>query len=148
MGMNEPIPLELLAKMHVSRSCLAANAPPARPEPEPVNPARDKAMKREEGKLQSEINSYLRLHGLEYICPPMHKRSMLPSGWPDHTTAYRGIAIGIESKAFGEKPDPHQSKRHEAMMKAGWRVIVAYSVADVQALFRSIDMELGRPSPD
>lgn len=96
-------------------------------------------MARDEGVLQKEINSYLRLHGLEYICPPMHKRSMLPKAWPDHTTCYRGVAVAIESKVWGEKPRPDQAERHEAMRKSGWTVIVAYSVADVQKLFREID---------
>lgn len=108
----------------------------------------EKQIKEAERTLQSEICAYLGLHTIEYINPPMNRKSSLPSGWPDFTFAYLprgakvGIPIGVECKVFGKKPEPHQSECHERMRRNGWIVIVAYSVADVQKLMREIDAGL------
>lgn len=95
-----------------------------------------------ERKLQSDIRNYLTLHGIEFINPPMNKRSSLPPGWCDFSLAYRGVPVAIEAKTEVGKLEPEQAALHPKLAKAGWRVIVARSVADVQALFRAIDEEI------
>jgi hypothetical protein len=99
----------------------------------------EKQIKEAERVLQRETRSYLDLHGIQYICPPMNQRSKLPPGWPDFTFCYRGVAIAAEAKVFGKGPEPHQAAMHEKLRKDGWTIIVFCSVADIQRLMREID---------
>lgn len=101
--------------------------------------ARDRAAIRDEKTIQQQIATDLRRRGIEFINPPMHKRSMLPSGWPDFTLAINGAAVAWECKVWGEKPDAHQLERHAAMSRNGWRVRTIYSLADAQAHLRELD---------
>lgn len=100
----------------------------------------------EEDKLQSAIRQYLNLHEIAFINPSMRRRSALPPGWPDFTFCYRGRACAVEAKAGSNKLDPDQQKMREVMVRNGWRWLLARSVADVQALFRAIDVEDAGPA--
>lgn len=103
--------------------------------------AEAKRVYKSEAELQGDIRQYLNLHEIEYINPPMNKKSGLPIGWPDFSLSYRGVAILIECKVEGEKPKPHQREMIEKLgnKKNAWVVIVAYSLAEVQHLMRAID---------
>ena len=93
-----------------------------------TNEQREKAMERSEKEAQKEISQLLSVKGIEFLCPPMHKRSGLPIGWPDLTFAYmpkgsvQAIPVALEVKVWGQKPRPEQSARHEAMRRNGWLV--------------------------
>jgi hypothetical protein len=100
-----------------------------------------KQVKEEERKMQAMIRQYLNLHEIEYINPAMNRRSQLPPGWPDFTFCYRGVAIGVECKVDGKKAEPHQVDRHQGMRRNGWRIVVAYGLADIQEFMRGIDAE-------
>lgn len=108
--------------------------------------AQEKYLAGQELALQSDIANYLRLHQIEYIKPDPRKKSPLPPGWPDFTFAYRERAIGIEAKSSVGKLGPDQIQQHERMRKNGWLIVVARSVADVQAALRRVDEELS-PKP-
>jgi hypothetical protein len=94
---------------------------------------------KDERELQRMISDYLRLHQIAFINPPMNKKSTLPEGWPDFTFAYRSHPIAVECKVWGEKPRPSQITTMDRMRENGWVVLVAYKLADVQELMRTID---------
>ena len=99
----------------------------------------EKATGEAEKKLQADIRQYLHLHSIIFINPDMRKKSPLPVGWPDFTFAYNGVPVGVECKVAGKQPKDWQSETHARMMKDGWRILIAYSVVDVQNLMREID---------
>ncbi len=109
---------------------------------EAVAKADDKA----ERELQSDIANYLALHEIEFIRPPMNKRSALPSGWPDFTLAYQGVPLALEAKTPSGILSADQCSRHEALRRNGWRVFVVYGVPNVQTIFREIDAEKNPPA--
>ncbi len=111
-----------------------------------ANEAREKAMQRSEKEAQHEISQFLRISGIEFICPPMNRKSALPEGWVDFTFARKGTPIGLEIKVWGQKPRPEQNARHEAMRRNGWRVWVVSGAADVKDIFRALDEE-SNPRP-
>ena len=118
-----------------------------------ANEAREKAMQRSEKEAQHEISQFLRISGIEFICPPMNKRSQLPEGWPDATFARNGVPIALEVKVWGQKPRPEQNARHDAMRRNGWQVYVVSGAADVKDIFRAMDAQhtitplTGAPAP-
>ncbi len=104
-----------------------------------------------ERDLQARIYAYLTqhrekgtVHGV--INPPMHKRTQLPTGWPDFSFVYRGKAVALEAKIPGKKAEPHQVKCHEEMRTDGWLVMVVNSVDDAAAVLDAVDyaVETGR----
>ena len=104
-----------------------------------------------ERDLQARIYAYLTQHRQAgtvrgVINPPMHKRSQLPTGWPDFTFAYRGKAVALEAKLPGNKAEPHQAERHEQMRADGWFVMVVHSVDEAAAVLDAVDYaaETGR----
>ena len=99
----------------------------------------ERQIKQAEKLLQEQIRGLLNTQDIDNINPPMHKKSEMPLGWPDHTFAYRGVPVAIECKVVGQKPKPHQAERMESMRRNGWTVIVAYDVTDAQKLLRAID---------
>ncbi len=101
---------------------------------------REAAIKKDERTAQKEIANYLRLRGLQFINPPMNKKSTLPEGWPDFTLAFRGHPMAFEVKVWGQKPRPEQIERHEKMREDGWVVHVVNSVADVVAIFQNMEV--------
>lgn len=110
-----------------------------------ANEARDVQMARDEKEAQQAIRKYLGCHDIEFICPPMNKRSSLPVGWPDVSFAYLpkgrdcGVPLALEVKVWGRKPRPEQSAMHARLRANGWRVEVISGVADVQRIFRELD---------
>lgn len=103
----------------------------------------ERSDKKAEAELQSDIAQYLRLLEIEFDRPPMNKRSNRPAGWPDFVLAYKGVPVGLEAKTILGKLSPDQTKRHEAMRRNGWTIVVVRSLADVQQTFRAIDQEQG-----
>ncbi len=118
-----------------------------------TNEAREKSRQRSEREAQKEILQFLRISGIEFICPPMNRRSTLPEGWPDISFARKGVPTALEVKVWGGKPRPEQSARHDAMRRNGWRVHVVSGSAEVKALFRAMDANAtinpltGAPAP-
>jgi hypothetical protein len=100
---------------------------------------REKAKQRDEKALQKQIADFLRINRVEFVCPPMNKRSSLPVGWPDFTLCYQGTPLAFECKAWGERPRPEQNQRIQAMRDNGWVVLVVHQLQDVQEVFRAID---------
>ena len=98
---------------------------------------REAAIKKDEKSAQKDIANYLRMRGIEFICPPMNRKSILPEGWPDFTLALEGKAMAFEVKVWGGKPRPEQLTRHDKMRGNGWQVYVVNSVADVVAIFQN-----------
>lgn len=94
-------------------------------------------MKKDEKSAQKDIANYLRMRGIEFICPPMNRKSILPEGWPDFTLAFEGKPMAFEVKVWGGKPRPEQLTRHDKMRQNGWAVYVVNSVADVVAIFQN-----------
>lgn len=95
----------------------------------------------QEKELQRDIAAYLRLHGIWFDQDAINKRRRGTKGACDFQFAYRGVPIGCEAKTDKGKLSPDQERAHEQMRANGWRIIVARSVADLQALFRAIDAE-------
>lgn len=100
---------------------------------------RQDAMKKDERTAQKEIAEYLRMRGLQFINPPMNRKSSLPEGWPDFTLAFRGNALAFEVKVWGAKPRPEQVNRHDKMRDDGWLVYVVNGVADVVAILQLLE---------
>jgi len=108
-----------------------------------TNERRDKARTRSEREAQKEISQFLRISGIEFICPPMNRASALPEGWPDFTFARNGRPIALEVKVWRQKPRPEQSARHEAMRRNGWTVHVVSGACEVKEIFRAMDQVEG-----
>lgn len=106
--------------------------------------AAEKARAGEEDRLQEDIRRYLRLHEIEFINPPMRRRSALPPGWTDFTFVYRGVPIACEAKTESGQLEDSQRAMLPKLERNGWRVLIAHSVADLQALFRQIDAEVSK----
>ena len=113
------IPEHILAKMsprdreEISRAAGSANAGRTASECEEIQ------INRREKEAQKEISQFLRISGIEFICPPMNRRSALPEGWPDMTFARNGVAIALEVKTNGNTARKSQKARHEAMKANG-----------------------------
>lgn len=109
-----------------------------------------RAEERAETQLQEEIATYLRLREIEYIKTDPRKRSPLPGGWPDFTFAYRGVPCALEVKTpAGAKRDTdherEQRRRHDAMKRNGWLVLIVTGLDQVKHLLHSIDAEEEAP---
>lgn len=124
--MNQVLPDKFLSRMSASDRKSLGKAGKTSPE------CRADAMNRSERELQREIAEYLRMRGIEFINPPMNRRSTLPVGWPDFTFAHNGVPVAVEVKVWGETPRQDQKARHEAMRGNGWRVYVVSSLLDLR----------------
>lgn len=98
---------------------------------------RDAALSRCEKTAQKEIAAYLRQRGIEFINPPMRKKSVIPVGWPDFTLAFEGVPLAFEVKVWGQLPRKEQLDRHRAMRANGWVVYVVSSVMDVSEILKN-----------
>jgi len=94
---------------------------------------------RAERELQQDIAQYLRLRGIPFINPPMHKRSMLPDGWPDFTLAYRSVPIVIEVKNEAGVVSDEQSRMMDLLKAGGWVVRVVRSLPEVKELMDGLE---------
>lgn len=92
-----------------------------------------------EKELQREIRQYLNLLEIEHICPPMNKRSMLPSGWPDLTLCYKGTPICFEVKVGKNTPRPEQTDMHYRLRVNGWQVYVIRKLLEVKEILKGIE---------
>lgn len=93
-----------------------------------------KILFKRETEFQGQIRNLLNQNGIEFINPPMNKKSGLPIGWPDFTCCINGHAVGIEAKIPGEKPRPTQDLCHEKMKKNGWKIHVVTSLDQVREI--------------
>lgn len=100
---------------------------------------REKNMKRDERTAQREIANYLRLKNIEFINPPMNRKSTLPVGWPDFTFAVERQAVGLEVKVWGQKLRPEQVDRHRKLAENGWVLQVVSGVAEVSELVKKLE---------
>ena len=99
------------------------------------------AQDRAEKDAQKEISQFLRISGIEFVNPPMNRKSAMPEGWPDFTFARKGLPFGLEVKVRDRKPRSEQSARHEAMKRNGWLVYVVSGAAEVKDIFRAMDAQ-------
>ena len=65
------------------------------------------------------------------------KRAGLQKGWPDIQILVGGLYCGIELKAPGKYPEPHQRAIHEAIKQCGGRVAVCRSVDEVEGTLKA-----------
>lgn len=81
----------------------------------------------EEDKLQADIRCWLTANSVEFINPPMWKRSELPEHWPDFTFVHACKPFGIEAKTAKGKLSKGQVQKHVSMRANGWNVHVVRS---------------------
>jgi hypothetical protein len=91
-----------------------------------------------EKDLQKQICNLLSLRGIVYINPPMHKRSILPPGWPDFTFALAGVPVAIEAKIGKEQPSDEQREMHALLTRDGWKVRVVRSLEEVRTILNCV----------
>ena len=133
------LPEHILAKMsprdraEISRAAGSANAGRTA-----LECCEIKANRREK-EAQKEISQFLRISGIEFICPPMNRKSALPEGWPDFTFARNGVAMALEVKTNGNTARTSQKTRHDAMRANGWQVWIVSGAEDVKRIFREMD---------
>lgn len=101
--------------------------------------AQAKYLAGQEREFQSHVRSYLSCREIEFINPPMNRKSQLPPGWPDFTFCYRGRAVAIETKTIAGKLSPDQKTQHRKMRLNGWIIIVPKSIPEIAELFAVID---------
>lgn len=89
---------------------------------------------RSEKDLQKQISNLLNLRGIVFINPPMHKRSILPTGWPDYTFALASTPIAIEVKIGKKEASEEQKEIHDKMRRNGWQVHVVRTLDEVRAI--------------
>lgn len=83
---------------------------------------------------ESEIQSAI-IHQLELWGWLVHKViQSSKNGWTDLEAFRKGIAVFIEVKRPGEKPDDLQVYRHTKLRQQGFEVIVASSVKAIDHL--------------
>ena len=89
----------------------------------------NKADVRAEKFLQEEFEQWLLLHGYFYYRVPMHKRSMLPLGYPDFTV-WLGEAkiLWIEYKTETGQLSPEQAEYHRQLQERGHVVFTSRSL--------------------
>jgi hypothetical protein len=107
---------------------------------------RSAAVDKAEKELQKEVATYLRgCRGVEFINPPMHKRSSLPLGWPDFTFAYKppgsdiGIPITWECKRVTGSLDPDQITMRDRLIANGWQWRLIRHLGEAQAHLRDLE---------
>ena len=88
-----------------------------------------KADARAEKGLQNEFEQWLLLHGYMYYRVPMHKRSMLPAGYPDFTI-WLDVAkiLWIEYKTEVGQLSPDQTEYHRQLQERGHAVFLSRSL--------------------
>jgi hypothetical protein len=110
--------------------------------------AREHAIRQSEKDLQKQIAGYLQMKGVQFINPPMHRRSSLPEGWPDFTFAAEGKPCAVECKVWNEKPRQEQDRRLQQLAENGWIVSVCRSLQEFIEFFREIkSTPHGAPAP-
>jgi Holliday junction resolvase len=87
-----------------------------------------------EAKLKIEAREYMR------SLPMLWYYATVPTGYgkrgvPDDLICYKGLFFAIEYKAHGKHPTHMQKEQIEEIYKAGGCVTIAWSMADVRALF-------------
>lgn len=92
-----------------------------------------------EKQLQGLISQYLRQKGIEFICPPMNKRSALPIGWPDFTFSYRGTPFLFECKVGANKQSEEQCEMEYKLRQDGWRYFVITELEQVRTILRAVE---------
>lgn len=88
----------------------------------------ERAVIRIEKDLRNQIESWLRLQGVEVIRARTDKRSTINVGAPDLIFAWAGLPIAFEVKMPGEKLDPDQVVMREAMIHDGWYWFTVHSL--------------------
>ena len=89
---------------------------------------------RDEAELQKWCGQLLTQRGIEFINPPMRKRSQLPPGWPDFTFSYLGKSCAWECKTAEGKLSPDQEDRIKALRARPnfWAVEVITNLAQAR----------------
>ena len=101
--------------------------------------AQAKYLAGQEREFQNHVRAYLNCREIEFINPPMNRKSQIPPGWPDFTFCYRGRAVAIETKTIAGKLSPEQRSQHSKMERNGWIISVPRSIPEISELFAHID---------
>lgn len=99
----------------------------------PVDAGQAKAAKSgvsRESQLQRDCETWLRLHGIEYLHLSLKAREK--PGWPDLTFAIDGKACGVELKTATGTLNAAQKELHPLLQANGWRVAVCRSVEQLR----------------
>jgi hypothetical protein len=95
---------------------------------------------RDERDLQLNCCQLLQLRGIEYIRPPMNRRSQLPPGWPDFTFAYCGRPCAWEVKVEEGKLRQEQIECLAKLKSSPnrWSVAIIRSTAEAKKFLDDI----------
>ena len=85
----------------------------------------DKHAVRLEKELQSQCETYLMRHGIEYL--HISHRAREKKGWPDLTMAVNGTPFAVELKTSTGRLSDDQVRVLAAMRRNGWQVHVLRS---------------------
>ena len=106
-----------------------------------------KADARAEKALQEEFEQWLLLHNYLYYRVPMHKRSMLPLGYPDFTI-WLGAAkiLWIEYKTESGRLSPDQTEYQRQLQERGHSVFTSHSLRFSIDCLRAVEGTIGTSS--
>jgi hypothetical protein len=87
----------------------------------------------EEKELQRHCVELLTQRGVRcVICPPMHRRSQLPEGWPDLTFCWQGKPCAVECKTTSGRLSEDQEDCGDDLVEDGWHHDVVRSLREFQ----------------
>ena len=98
-----------------------------------------------EGKVKAAVKQYLDSIGAYWVMPATGGFGR--SGVPDFLVCWRGMFVGVETKAPGKIKNTHplQAREIESIGMAGGRAVVVDSVAMLKELFAGLTLEPGSP---
>ena len=101
----------------------------------------------EERVLQRDMANFFRhVRGLWFRTNAMNRKTTGKVGEPDFIGVYRGRMFGIECKSAGGALRSEQAAELAAIREAGGVAVVAFTVADAQAVLRDIDASFLAPT--
>jgi hypothetical protein len=90
-----------------------------------------------EKTIKLKLKTYLEDRGCWWFMPVSHGYGR--SGIPDFIVCYKGVFIGIETKAPAGVPGPHQKRECASIDAAGGIAIITKDINDVKKVFEQID---------
>ncbi len=91
-----------------------------------------------EKELQSQIDNWLRLHGITAIRARMDRRTSNNLGTPDFLFAVQGRAVALEAKLPGREPTEDQRRVMAGLAKDGWKVAVVHSLDEARTVIEAL----------
>ena len=93
--------------------------------------------KKKETSLQERIQKFIESKGGYVI--KTHGDMTSEPGIPDLLCCYKRLFIAIEVKVYNNKPSPQQGIHCRKIMKANGITLIAWSLEEVETLFKIID---------